>query len=136
MRTTIEFALGVAAAVAAWHVSGGWIAGQSHDVAQALAAVAGTMLGFIMAALAILASVGDHPFIKELRSRGHLKDLMSDLFWAALLFGAATLFGLTAVYFNGDSSAQLVSLATGAFIVASLRLVRGGQHFYSVMMLM
>jgi hypothetical protein len=92
-----------ASAVVAWHYD---IALATTDasalvtVGGTIASIAATMLGFLLAALAVLASINHTHLVKMMRQTGHYSDLLLTIFCGCLLFmvccsiGVALTFGL------------------------------------------
>lgn len=62
-----------------------------------LAQVAGTMLGFMLAALAIVASISETDLVKRMRATGHYTSLLQNLFFGALLFLGCAVLSLLAL---------------------------------------
>lgn len=57
---------------------------KATGIGTALSSVAATMLGFMLAALSILASISGLDFVKNLMSSGHYQDLLRNLFIGCL----------------------------------------------------
>ena len=114
----------VATALVGW--GGGWtpaLQDQSAVLAFAgsVASIAATMLGFMLAALAVLASISNTTLVERMRKTGHYDDLLHTIFFGCLLFlfialcGFALLFGMPPyqpflVMLLGLHAAALVSL--------------------------
>ncbi|MDO8775804.1 MAG: hypothetical protein Q7K57_45305 [Burkholderiaceae bacterium] len=116
--------LGTAAAGAAWRYSAYPIL-PSTDVGAILsfggsiAAISTTMLGFMLAALAVLASINHTHLVKMMKKTGHYKNLLSTLFNGCLIFlfcasaGYAILFGF---YPRSWFLTALIGLHVGALV--------------------
>lgn len=50
--------------------------------------VSATMMGFMLAALAILASITDKPLLERMNQQGHYNDLLTHLFIASFIYFA------------------------------------------------
>lgn len=59
---------------------------QQISVLGTLAQVSVSMMGFMLAALAILASISDKPLLKNMANMGHFKDLLLSLFTACAVY--------------------------------------------------
>jgi hypothetical protein len=59
---------------------------QQISILGTLAQVSVSMMGFMLAALAILASITDKPLIKNMANMGHFKDLLLSLFSACAFY--------------------------------------------------
>jgi hypothetical protein len=51
-----------------------------------IAQIGATMMGFMLTALAILASISDKPLLKNMRTQGHYDDILNQLTIAAVLY--------------------------------------------------
>ncbi len=60
--------------------------GDRAAVFGTLAQVAGTMLGFMLTALAVIASITNTELVRRMRSTGHYNELLQNLFCGSLLF--------------------------------------------------
>lgn len=70
----------------------------SASVAATLAAVAATMLGFIIAALAILASIAGMRLLRNMQRTGHYQNLLARLLICAAAFALLLCFSLIAMF--------------------------------------
>lgn len=84
-----------------------------------VASISTTMLGFMMAALAVLASINQTHLVKMMRQYGHYKDLVHTLVFGCLLFLACAVLGLLMLFGLPSSPRFLcavVALHVGAFV--------------------
>jgi hypothetical protein len=65
-------------------ISGSW--DQQISILGTAAQVSVSMMGFMLAALAILASITDRPLLKNMANMGHFKDLLLSLFTACAVY--------------------------------------------------
>jgi predicted lysophospholipase L1 biosynthesis ABC-type transport system permease subunit len=92
MKMFPPFVHGLAlAAIASWglHYFGclpGPFESDRASIFGTLAQVAGTMLGFMLAALAVVASITDTDLLRRMRETGHYDALLQNLFANSLLF--------------------------------------------------
>lgn len=117
--------VGAATALTSWRL--GWspeLPDQSAVLgfAGTVASVASTMLGFMLAALAVIASISNTTLVERMRKTGHYDDLLTTIFLGcgfflvvalcgfALLFGAPAVRGFLTIVL-GLHAAALVSLA-------------------------
>ncbi|MFP1683372.1 hypothetical protein ACLD0W_12740 [Alloalcanivorax sp. C16-1] len=72
-----------------------------HAVATAMVGASGTMLGFLITAVSIVAALMDRTLIRNLKKTGHFDQLIQDTFitCAALLF--ALILGLVSLFLDG-----------------------------------
>lgn len=86
---------------------------KATNIGTALSSVAATMLGFMLAALSILASISGMDFVKRLMSSGHYKELLITLFIGCfeilvlLIMSLILLFGTS---FNEFATTVYISL--------------------------
>jgi len=113
--------LGLCAGLAAW-LFGAYPAFSDPAAASAfggtVASISTTMLGFLLAALAVLASISHTQLLSAMRERGHYRDLLNTLligfvfFLVCALSGLAILFGLSLMHWF---ACALVGLHVSAF---------------------
>lgn len=89
LRPIIPILAGVVfALLAAW---GRWDVFADAELATTVPTVvqvSASMMGFMLAALAILISIVDKPLVQNLQKSGHYKDLLNTLFIASVIFAA------------------------------------------------
>lgn len=93
--------IGVAAGGAAWY----WGAYPSFSEAGAIASFGGTvasisttMLGFLLAALTVLASISHTHLVKVMREHGHYHDLLDTMLTDFLFFLLCAVLGFTLLF--------------------------------------
>lgn len=105
-------ATGLSASVAVWYWALYPVLGDAAErlaLAGSIASIGATMLGFMLAALAVLASINDTHLVKMMKKTGHYDDLLSTLLTGCVLFllcavaGYLVMFGLipNAVFMSG-----------------------------------
>lgn len=88
-RTGIILAAGILGGLLSYFLNIGVIGGspdQQVSVLGTLAQVSVSMMGFMLAALAILASISDKPLLKNMANMGHFRDLLLSLFTACAVY--------------------------------------------------
>lgn len=110
---------------------------QPNDIttlANAVASSSGTILGFLITAIALMASVMDRSLLKNLRATGGYRVLISGSFTCAALF--LILLGLSlSLLLPGANRAYWLLLATVFVgILAAVNLALSGLGFYRVIM--
>lgn len=105
---------------------------QQISVLGTLAQVSVSMMGFMLAALAILASISDKPLLKNMANMGHFKDLLLSLFTASavymltfLIAGSVLVFGEYGLHWR-----DLIFGSLCANIIATLQI---GWKFWKVL---
>jgi hypothetical protein len=85
-----------------------------------LAQVAVTMLGFMMAVLAILASIANTKLIRNMQRSGHFHNMLTRIFACSLSFAAVTLAALVASF--RPDQLDILASAVAAFTMMAILL--------------
>lgn len=94
--------------------------------------ISATMLGFLLAALAILASISGHRLIRNMQKTGHFRVLLQRIFMNVVVYGLAT--GAALVAYLTKTKLGIASFsAILVFFYASLLLVDVGYRFWIVL---
>ena len=101
-------------------------------LAAALASVATTFIGFILAALAVVASVAHTSLVQRMRTTGHYDDLLRTMFWAGAWFLAIDV-GTFALLFGVNASDKVMLLLLGAHVGALFILLDVGHKLRLVL---
>lgn len=103
-------------------------------LANAVASSSGTILGFLITAIALMASVMDRDLLKNLRSTGGYKVLISGSFVCAALFLLLLILSLSLLLpWNSHKDALLLGAVFVAVLAAS-NLLTTGFGLYRVIM--
>lgn len=92
IRPWFAVTVGALIAILLWYFDAKFLFSEKTDFASILGTVAqvsASMMGFMLAALAILASIADKPLVILMRSSGHYNDLLFSLFSTSALFACA-----------------------------------------------
>jgi hypothetical protein len=125
---------GIAAAAGAWH----WAVYPTLDAAGAVglggtvASISTTMLGFMLAALAVLASINHTHLVNMMRTYGHYRDLLITMMIGCLLFMACAILGF-AMLFGLPSNAKLVCFLIALHVSALVSLIDVGRKLWLVL---
>lgn len=104
----------------------------SRVAAGIFAQIAATMLGFLIAAISIIASISSNKFIKELKKSGHYDNLLRTLFFCSSAYAVAMITSLGALMTKLCFPwPPLISLATFSF--ATLLLIDVGRKLWLVL---
>lgn len=98
-------------------------------VFSTLAQIAGTMLGFMLATLAILASINDAELVKKMRVSGHYDDLSQTIFSGCFLFLTSTVISVWFLFVDGKHEAMMAALV-GSYVGAIWVLLVVGWQFW------
>lgn len=127
-------AMGIAGAVGAWWATKTFPGIDIKEIGSVFASVSGTLLGFLIAALSILATVLDRTLLQNMRKSGHLEVLMNELHNAGIAFLIVLLLAFGILFSDGDSQKNVAIVAGGAMSAALTLLARAGNKFIMVMM--
>lgn len=98
-----------------------------------MASLAGTLLGFLLTALAIITALPDQRFVANLGRTGHGKKLYTELCGAAFVFVLITAASLAYFLVGGDWEANVASLVGAYFALGLLVMASAGYKFYQVL---
>lgn len=76
----------------------GLAASDMRSAVGVIAQLSGTMVGFVLAALAILTAMGDSPLIRNMLRTGHFQLLLRRMLVCMIVFGVTTLIGATYLF--------------------------------------
>lgn len=121
---------GIAAAVG-WVL--GWDPGLSDRAAVlgfagSVASIAATMLGFMLAALAVLASIHQTTLVERLKRTGHYDDLLHTVFFGCAVFALIALGGF-ALLLGAPAARWLMLALLGLHAAAGVSLFDIGRKF-------
>ncbi|HDY98753.1 MAG TPA: hypothetical protein ENH72_09700 [Pseudomonas sabulinigri] len=103
-----------------------------HNVISLFAQISATMLGFLIAALSILASISGHRLLRNMQRTGHYRVLLRRFFINSAAFAAAMVAALVSAVLR-DSTPILTYGAFFFFVFATLLLVDIGYRLWLVM---
>lgn len=95
--------------------------------------ISATMLGFLIAALSILASISGHRLLRNMQKTGHYRVLLRRLFWNSGAYGLAMVLAFMAVLLNGEWFKPMSLAALTGFTYATLFLIDIGWRFWLVL---
>lgn len=108
------------------------LGGDAHNVVTLFAQISATMLGFLIAALSILASISGHRLLRQMQRLGHYRVLLRRFFINSTAFAAAMVAALVSIVFR-DSNPFSTYSAFLLFVFATLLLVDIGYRLWLVM---
>lgn len=93
-------ALSAAIAFAGWYMDAlhGLGLPQMRAAIGATAQISATMLGFVLAALAVLATIANTKLVRNMQRTGHYKLLMQRMYGCIIAFGVVTITGLILLF--------------------------------------
>lgn len=106
--------------------------GSATQFAGTVASIATTMLGFMLAALAVIASINNTHLVSMMRRTGHYRDLLKTLFLGCVLFLWIAVTGL-AMVFGLEPRPWFLSMLIGLHLAALISMLDIGRKFWLVL---
>ncbi|WP_448252895.1 hypothetical protein [Ottowia oryzae] len=100
--------------------------------AGSVASISATMLGFMLAALAVLASISNTTLVERMKKTRHYEDLLTTIFVGCVLFLAIALCGF-AVLFGLSPSRGMMAAMIALHAAALVSLLDIGRKFRLVL---
>lgn len=126
----VSIALGsVAAFYASWEIP-------FSQAASVYASVSATLLGFMMAVLAILASLSGHRLIKNMGKVGLYKKLLTVFYTTICCFGVSAFLSLASLFVLSQNAKWLVIIASGFMTGGAFTLVVGLLRLHTILSLL
>ncbi|WP_157659071.1 hypothetical protein [Thauera butanivorans] len=97
------------------------------------AQISATMLGFLIAAMSILASISGHRLLRNMQRTGHYRVLLRRLFWNASAYGVSMALAVGGVVLKGAWFDWVALLTLSCFIFSTLLLVDIAWRFWLVL---
>lgn len=126
---------GIAATFAAWRYSAFPVFADGGGILSfggSLAAIGTTMLGFMLAALAVLASINHTHLVKMMRRTGHYRNLLLTIFTGCLIFLACAVSGYVLLFGMVPTAWFLIGVV-GLHATALISLIEIGCKFWLVL---
>lgn len=127
---TINLVIPVAVGAAAF--KGLCVIEDARLTATTMVALSGTLIGFMMAALSMLVSAADRPFLQNLRRSGHFKNLIKEILTTALLWLAVVVVALAGHFVVGEYQRYVVAIATALLALSFVHFLIVGRKFKMV----
>jgi len=89
-------------------------------------------MGFMLAALAILASITNEPLLLKMNKQGHYRDLLTHLFVASIIYFFIFLV-TAAMLVTNHSSSFIRTIVLAAMITAAVATMQVGYKFWIVL---
>lgn len=117
---------------AAWHWGVYPDPGDLVSFGGAVSSVSVTMLGFMLAALAVLASINHTHLVGIMRKTGHFRDLLITLFTGCFVFLLCAIIGI-GLLFGLPAYPWLMSVLVGIHVGGLVSLMDIGRKFWLVL---
>lgn len=132
--TILSFILSLCLGLLAWDADLFVVLGEpeSRSAAGIFAQIAATMLGFLIAALSILASISSHRLLRKMQQEGHYRVLLRRFFINSTAYAVAMLAAFVVIIFKKNFPLTMIS-AFVTFSFATLLLVDIGWRLWLVL---
>lgn len=110
-----------------------WKAEDMRSVAGTFASIAGTLLGFVIAALSILVAVVNRSLVVRLKKTGHYDSLLSELYYTAGLLLLTTVSSMITIFLQSGWMIHWMAASTAFMTAAVMCFVESGRKFSLVM---
>lgn len=97
-----------------------------------LSSVFATLLGFIITAIALLASLLDKPLLKNMQKTGHYRCLMTDAFVTCLVLLVLVLTCLIGLMLQSRHQEVVVAILIGLIVISVLYLLQTGRRLFNI----
>ena len=105
---------------------------QLLNVAGVLAGVSGTLLGFLITAVALLTAVMDRPLVANMRKTGHYQRLVSETFATCIGLFATTVLCIVALFFTDLALTVVFAVVVFMAVLSFLYVVEAGRRFSTI----
>lgn len=102
-------------------------------IANAFVTVSVTLLGFMVAGLALLVSIRGNPFMKRVEEMGKLPILYGEMYWCAALCFVSLIISIACLFISNGLLLWLVAGVTGVMTTAFGFMLASGYHMYLVL---
>ena len=89
-------------------------------------------LGFIITAIALLASLLDKPLLKNMQKTGHYKRLMTDAFYTCLVLLVLVLTCLIGLMLQSKHQEIVAAILIGLVVMSMLCLLQTGRRLFNI----
>ncbi|MGB6145406.1 MAG: hypothetical protein WBG33_14025 [Rhodanobacter sp.] len=97
-----------------------------------IAGFTGTLLGFLITAVALLTAVMDRHLVENMRRTGHYQRLVSETFATCIGFFVSSLVCMYAMLFDGDVLFYLFAEIVFMVVLSCILTIEAGRRFLSV----
>ncbi|EAR6586383.1 hypothetical protein FHE25_24255 [Salmonella enterica] len=97
-----------------------------------LSSVFATLLGFIITAIALLASLLDKPLLKNMQKTGHYRRLMTDAFDTCLVLLVLVLTCLIGLMLQSRPQEVVAAIIIGLIVISVLCLLQTGRRLFNI----
>lgn len=128
---SVSVAAAIAAAWGVWRPADAVDPARMQAFAGAVASVAGSLFGFVLAAMSILIA-SDRLLIRNMHVTGHFRRLHGNMVWSAGLLGATFLLALAVIVLPSNTTMWAARLTTGVAVLAGCMTAFAGRRFLMI----
>jgi hypothetical protein len=132
-RRLISVVASAGIAYLAWDSLGVQVDLDLKPMLGAFASVSATLLGFLLAALAILRAAEGRTLVANMRKTGHSDTLLNEMFFAAVSCFIVLLTSLAGFFVAGKALIYVYAFVAGSATFMFVELWASGRKFYQVM---
>lgn len=121
-------------AVCLWRHRELFCEGTLHEAASAFAAIAATLLGFMIAALSILTSIVNQKLVRNMQKTGHYARLLSELYQTAACYALVMVVALFSIFLSTPYVIWGMTAAVFAMTFSTAMMISVGQKFWKVLL--
>lgn len=119
-----------------WFYGSGIDGDSLQSIASVIAGVSGTLLGFLITAIALLTAVMDRTLIANMRHTGHYDRLVGDTFMTCAFLLATVSVSITSLFFSGLVQRCAFAGLVFIFVLSLLYVIQAGARFKTVISLL
>lgn len=100
-----------------------------YEIAKLISSISGTILGFLLTAVAMLAAVMDRKLVENMRKTGHYRVFIVDCFINCLLLLCAMIFGIVTLFTVNPYLSYVFYIMIFFSVTATFFLITQGHRF-------
>lgn len=129
----VELAIGAAVSAIAIYAMEQLRPDAVRTIASALSSIAASMIGFVVAAVAIVWSARDKTLLANMQKTGHYHDLVDELCYSVVLYLISMVVSVAALFLTDAWVFAITAIALGSGIFGTVLFISSGYKFYLVL---
>ena len=118
MAVIYSFIIGIAGVYAAWTAITAFPNIDLKEIGSVSAAISGTLLGFLITAFSILATILGRPLLRNMRKTGHFHILLQELLLAGIAFLIVLILAFFILFTDGEWQKYMTTFCAGSMCFA------------------
>lgn len=115
-----------------WHYGLPMEPADLKGIAGVLAGVSGTLLGFLITAVALLTSVMDRKLVANMRITGHYQRLVKETFYTCIMLLCVLVVSIVSMFLDACSMQVAFALLAFFSVLSFIYMVESGRRFSTV----